>query len=186
MDGNNEQYNVIFERFDLSKQYDCSSFDCGHQSFNEFLTNGGMQTELERRVTIPHLLLAIRDNLPPKVIGFFTLASSSLEKKFYPVSNNQKKKLPYKTVPTIIIGKLAVCKSVQGQGVGKRVLAHAIKTAYLQSRDVGCLALYLNAINGKEGFYKECGWIEIKDDHNGFVYPLKQFEDALKEKLNNA
>ncbi|CED58029.1 putative acetyltransferase, GNAT family (plasmid) [Aliivibrio wodanis] len=185
MDGNAKQCNVVFERFDPVKHYDWTSFDCGHQPFNDFLTSGGIQTELERRVTIPHLLLAIRDDLPPTVIGFFTLASSSLEKHLYPISNNQKKKLPYKTVPTIIIGKLAVCKSVQGQGVGKRVLAHAIKTAYLQSRDVGCLALYLNAIDGKEGFYRECGWIEIKDDSNGFVYPLKQYEDALKEKINN-
>lgn len=184
MDGHAKQCNVIFERFDPSKHYDWASFDCGYPQFNDFLISGGIRTELDRRITIPHLLLAMRNNLPPKVIGFFTLASSSLEKHLYPISNKQKKKLPYKTVPTIIIGKLAVCKSVQGQGVGKKMLAQAIKTAYLQSRDVGCLALYLNAIDGKEGFYKQCGWIELQDDPNGFVYPLKQYEDALKEKLN--
>nr|WP_176453928.1 GNAT family N-acetyltransferase [Aliivibrio wodanis]VVV06831.1 hypothetical protein AW0309160_04325 [Aliivibrio wodanis] len=184
MDGNNEQYNVKFERFEPQKSYDWHNFDCGHEPFNEFLTNGGINSELERRITIPHLLLTNRDGETPKVIGYFTLASSSLEKRFYPISNNQKKKLPYKTVPTIIIGKLAVCKSVQGQGIGKRILAHALRTAYLQSRDVACLALYLNALSGKEEFYKKCGWIEVKDDPSGFIYPLKQYEDALKEKIS--
>ncbi|HCE2175526.1 GNAT family N-acetyltransferase [Vibrio parahaemolyticus] len=181
MDGNDEQFTVKVERYSSDSSYDFAGFDCTVESFNQFLTEGKIDKELERKISIPYVCLAVRNGKPPKVIGYFTLASSCLERRLYPVSNNQRKKFLYNTVPTVVIGKLAVCKSVQGQGVGKKLLSHAIKTAYLSSKDVGCLALYLKALNENAAdFYRSCGWIEIQEEPNSFVFPLKQYEELLK------
>lgn len=181
MEGNNEQYSVKIERYNSDNEYDISMFDCGEVPFNEYLEDGKISRELERKISIPYVCLAIKDNEKPKVIGYFTLASSCLDKRLYPVTNNQKRKLPYSTVPTVVIGKLAVCKSVQGQGVGKKLLSEAIKIAYLKSRDVACMALFLKAFNDDvANFYRKRGWIEILNEPGSFVYPLAQYEAFLK------
>lgn len=187
MDGNDEQFTVKIERYNRDTTYDFAGFDCNVEVFNQFLTDGKIDRELERKISIPYVCLAVRGNATPKVIGYFTLASSCLERRLYPVSNSQKKKFPYSTVPTVVIGKLAVCKSVQGQGVGKRLLSHAIKTAYLSSKDVACLAIYLKAFDDKAAdFYRRCDWIEIQEEPNSFVYPLKQYEEFLKNQSKKA
>lgn len=181
MEDNNEQFSVKVERYSSDKEYDASAFDCGEVSFNEFLQQGKISRELERKISIPYVCLVVKDNEKPKIIGYFTLASSCLEKRLYPVSNSKKRKFPYSTVPTVVIGKLAVCKSVQGQGVGKKLLAEAIKTAYLRSRDVACMALYLKAFDDEVAkFYRKLDWIEIQDAPGSFVYPLEQYEAFLK------
>ncbi|MZI96156.1 GNAT family N-acetyltransferase, partial [Vibrio sp. CAIM 722] len=177
-----EQYNVVLKRYYVDDKYDFSRFDCGEKSFNEFLTSGKIDRELEMKITIPYILLAIRDGEEPIVMGYFTLASSCLEKSLYPVSNKQRKKFPYHTVPMVIIGALAIDKRFQGQGAGKKLLGFAIKRAYLNSKDVACLALYLHAFNDKAAdFYRRCGWTELDKEPNSFVYPLKQYEEYLRD-----
>ncbi|GBL01047.1 hypothetical protein VH1709_contig00054-0002 [Vibrio harveyi] len=182
MDSYDETFSVEIERFDVDGEYDVACFDCGIDSFNEFLVDGKIQRELERQISIPYVCLAVRGDGTKQVIGYFTLASSSLEKKLYPVSNTQKRKLPYSTVPTVVVGKIAVCKSVQGQGVGRRLLAKAIQIAYLKSRDIACIALFLKAFNEKAaGFYRRLGWIELEGNPGSFVFPLKLYEEFLRK-----
>ncbi|KOO08750.1 GNAT family N-acetyltransferase [Vibrio hepatarius] len=179
MDGKDQKLEV--ERYDPDVKYDFSQFDCGVCSLNDYLTKN-MAKEHDRRVSIPHLCIVSNDEgIPKKVVGYFTLASSSFDKKH--VSNKERRKFPYSSVPCILLSKIAVCKSVQGQGLGKWLLGRAIRQAYLSSRDVGVYALFLHAREGREDFYEKAGMIRSKEQPDMFIYSLKQYEEALKKKL---
>lgn len=178
----NQQEKVRVERYDPDNEYNWDNFDCGIEELNSFL-HERMGKELERRVSIPHLCIV--DNYggePPEVIGYFTLASNSFEKGH--LSNKEQRKFTYRTVPCILLSKIAVDNSVQGQGIGKWLLGQAIKAAYISSRDVGVYALFLQARDGREDFYHKCGMIQSKCDNSIFIYPLVQYENTLKAKLH--
>ncbi|CAM4022650.1 hypothetical protein VA7868_04596 [Vibrio aerogenes CECT 7868] len=81
------------------------------------------------------------------------------------------------------MSKIAVCKSIQGQGLGKWLLGRAIRQAFLASRDVGVYALFLQARGGREQFYLDAGMIRSRLQPNMFIYPLKQYEKGLKQYL---
>ncbi len=179
MDGKDQKLEV--ERFDPEKEYDFSQFDCGVCSLNDYLTKS-MAKEYDRRVSIPHLcVVSGKENEPQRVVGYFTLASSSFDKKH--VSNRERRKFHYSSVPCILLSKIAVCQSVQGQGLGKWLLGRAIRQAYLSSRDVGVYAMFLHAREGREEFYIKAGMIRSKEQPEMFIYSLKQYEDTLKKKL---
>lgn len=176
---------VKVERFNGDAKYDVSHFDCGIDLFNKFLTSGKIYRELQRKISIPYVCLIVKEDGAKQVIGYFTLASGFLEKKLPPPPlNKQNRKFPYNTLPTIVVGKIAVCKSVQGQGLGKKLLSCAVKTAYLKSRNVDCsIVLFLKAFDQKAaGFYQRLGWIEL-ENKGFFVYPLKLYKEFLKKSV---
>lgn len=79
MDGKDQKLEV--ERFDPEATYDFTQFDCGVCTLNEYLTKN-LAKEHERRISIPHLCVTQgEEGQPKRVVGYFTLASSSFEKK---------------------------------------------------------------------------------------------------------
>lgn len=180
MDCRNQKVKV--ERFNPETNYDFSLFDCGVEVLNSYLTNS-MHKESERKIAIPHLCVVDDDAecKSKRVIGYFTLASSSFEKAH--LTNSERRKTPYRNVPCILLSKIAVCQSVQGQGLGKWLLGRAIRQAFLASRDVGVYALFLQAREGREKFYLDTGMIQSKLQPNMFIYPLKQYENGLKQQV---
>src|SRR5687768_5779260 len=60
-----------------------------------------------------------------RVLGYYTLASSAI--RFESLPANLAKKLPKHPVPTVLLARLAIDRSCQGQGLGKLLLADALK-----------------------------------------------------------
>lgn len=177
MDGQDQK--VVVERFDPEANYDFSQFDCGVAALNEYLVKN-MVKEYTRRLSIPHLcvLESSTPGQPKVVVGYFTLASSSFERTH--VTNKERRKVPYRSIPCVLLSKIAVCKRMQGQGLGKWLLGRAIRQAFLSSRDVGVYALFLQAREGREEFYLKAGMIQSKLQPDMFIYPLQQYEEELK------
>ncbi|WP_318491832.1 GNAT family N-acetyltransferase [Photobacterium leiognathi] len=154
-----------------------ADFDCGVDDINHYL-----QTRLVReagnRLVIPYMLIAEENN---ELVGFFTLSSHSVEKVH--LNSATKRKVPYQSFSAIMIGKLAVDKKWQGYKFGQRLLSQAVHNGWLSSRDVGTLAMVLHSIEGKEGFYKEAGFMQSKCDPSLFIYPLRQYDNELKKRI---
>lgn len=178
MGSNNQKVTVSVEQYNPEYSYDFTQFDCGVPHLNEFLTKK-MIKECEAMVSRPYLLCFKSDDSKYVVKGYYTLGSHSLEK--VELRGNTKRNCPYKSAPAHIIGKLAVCESVQGQKLGKRLLSDAIKRSHAASKTVGVLALVLHARKGTESFYEQAGWIRGKYDASLFIYPLKQYENEMKK-----
>ncbi|WP_442933093.1 GNAT family N-acetyltransferase [Microcoleus sp. herbarium7] len=64
----------------------------------------------------------------------------------------------------MLVGKLAVDRSMQGRGLGKRLLRHALENALNLSQNMGIYAVRVDAIDEQaKEFYKKCGFLEYQD-----------------------
>lgn len=121
--------NLTIEMFSEEAVYDFSCFDCGETSLNDFLNNRLAQQH-SGRILRGYLLLT-RDPIP-KVMGFYTLSGSCFARNTLP-SNTQQRKVPYSDAPSVTLGRLAIDKSIQRQGYGETLVAHAMKVVYRAS-----------------------------------------------------
>lgn len=169
---------LTIEMFSEGAVYDFSGFDCGEPSLNDFLQNRLAQQH-SGRILRGYLLLT-KDPVP-KVKGFYTLSGSCFARQTLP-SNTQKRKIPYSDAPSVTLGRLAIDKSLQGQGYGQLLVAHAMKVVYQASRAVGIYALFVDALNQSAmQFYQKFGFIPLTGANaNSLFYPTKSIEELFE------
>jgi predicted GNAT family N-acyltransferase len=85
----------------------------------------------------------------------------------------QAKGLPKIDIPVILIGRLAVQLSAQGQGLGELLLLNALSRADFLSRNVGIRLVEVDAINDKaKQFYEGYGFAALADNPRHLFLPL--------------
>jgi predicted GNAT family N-acyltransferase len=87
-------------------------------------------------------------------------------------SKIQKKKLPknYQSIPTILLGRLAIDKEFQGFGYGKILLIDALKRSYEVSNEIGSFAVVVDPIDKTaEEFYLKYDFIKLPDSGKMFI-----------------
>ena len=95
----------------------------------------------------------------------------------------QQKRIPYKHVPSVTLGRLAIDKSIQLQGVGDLLVSHAMKTVYFASQTVGIHGMFVDAMNASaKQFYLGLDFIPLKGkNENSLFYPTKAIEVLFDE-----
>ncbi|MGD9004711.1 MAG: GNAT family N-acetyltransferase, partial [Desulfobacterales bacterium] len=106
----------------LNPTHDRTGFECGVDALDRYLKRQAKQDSKRR---IARVFVATKPDNPSSVIGYYTLSTLSIELNQLP--EKLARKLPRHQVPTALIGRLAVSKAAQGQGIGKMLLADAIK-----------------------------------------------------------
>jgi len=77
-------------------------------------------------------------------------------------------------VPAALIGRLAISKAAQGQGIGKLLPADAIKRTLAVSDQIAIYTMVVDAINDNAiGFYEQFGFTRLSDDSPRLFLPLK-------------
>lgn len=165
--------------FSEDVEYDLSQFDCGEESLNTFLAE-----HLKRQHRGKFLRGYVLTTREPKplILGYYTLSGSCFEKAYLP-SKTQQKRIPYKNVPSVTLGRLAIDKRIQGQGYGELLVIHAMKTVYLASFAVGIHGLFVEALNHKaKEFYLKMGFIPLLAENELTLFlPTKTFESVFEE-----
>lgn len=135
----------------LQPHHDRKSFDCGKESLNRFLQQQARQNA-DRNVGVTHVVVA--ESGDSKILGYYTLVTRTVESQIVPA-----KKLPSGPVGVVLLGRLAVDKDAQGQGLGKRMLLRAMKQTEETSRTIGIFALVLDALDEQaRSWYLSLGW----------------------------
>ena len=116
-----------------------------------------------------------------EVIGFFTLAASSIEVLAVDTVNGIEE-FPESVYPAVDIPKLAITKKFQGKGIGEYTLKAAIGKILSISKNIGCRYIILDSVKDKVGFYKKYGFkiVDVyKDDEYIKMYlNMAQIEAA--------
>jgi predicted GNAT family N-acyltransferase len=153
----------------LSPAHDRSGFKCGIDSLDNYIKRQANQ-DIKRQIS--RVYVAVNIEKPNKIMGYYTLSSLSIELNQLP--EELLKKLPKHPIPAALIGRLAVDKSVHGNGIGKMLLADALKRILVISDEIAIYAVVVDAINDKaKGFYKQYGFQSLGEETPRLFLPLK-------------
>jgi ribosomal protein S18 acetylase RimI-like enzyme len=153
----------------LNSTHDRTGFQCGVEALDSYLKKQAKQ-DIKRHIS--RVFVATMPNNPKVVIGYYTLSTLSIELNQIP--EKLARKLPKHPVPAALIGRLAVNNAAQGQGVGKMLLADAIKRTLAVSDQIAIYAMVVDAINDNaKRFYEQFGFKRLSDDRPRLFLPLK-------------
>ena len=148
----------------LRKEHEVGKFDCGASDQNRYLRELAWQNmQLGYGVTY----VAVEES-SGDVAGFYSLAAGHVEFENLPEDFRGTEGLPRYPAPTVLLGQLGVDLSVQGRGLGKALLAHAIEKAVQVSEVVGAVAIEVHAATEQaREFYRRYGFVQMQDspDH---------------------
>jgi len=150
----------------LQRSHERKDFDCGEPSLNDFLRRYARQND-DKGVSRTYVLLEEGSQV---VVGYYTLSSGSVSFETLP---DEYSRIPRYPVPTAHIGRLAVDRTRQGQGLGALLLADALKRVRQVSSQIGIFAVTVHALHEKaKSFYEAFGFIPLKDDPLHLFLPL--------------
>ena len=115
--------------------------DCGYPVLNDYLKKYARQNH---KKGIAKTFVAIPAEGEQKIRGYYTLSATVIE--FDSLPSNYQKKLPAYPIPALLIGKLAVDKSAQVQGLGSELLVNALLRAVRTAQEIGLFAVRVDAI----------------------------------------
>jgi len=108
--------------------------------------------------------------VPSRVLGYYALTACEVLTEELPP--DLAKKLPRK-IPGIRLGRLAVDRAVQGQGLGELLLVDAIERARRVFEHIGVHALFVDAKDERAAaFYRKYGFRPLPTDPLRLVLPL--------------
>ena len=153
----------------ISHAHDLSGFSCGHVMLDEWLRQKARNNEgLSSRT---YVLRRGR-----KVIGYYALAAGAEQRATMP--GRLRHGLPDPT-PVMIIGRLAIDRVCQGDGLGADLLRDALDRILSASAIVGCRAVVVHAIDEKAvGFYKKYGFLEFPAGSRRLFLPIETMKHA--------
>ena len=143
----------------LEKSHDRTNFECGQPLLDEWLKDRASQFD---RRDLSRTFVATRPELVA-VLGYYAISTHRVMYEVLPTA--EAKGLPRLAVPVLLIGKLAVDRRVQGQGLGALLLVDALRRSLQISEQVGIRAVEVDAIDdAARKFYMKFGFRSLLDD----------------------
>lgn len=157
----------IIEPFE-KKRHDRSGFDCGTAALNDWLAT--KVSQFGKKDLARTYVLVRRDEAAVK--GYYTLSNHTVVYEALP--NEQAKGLPPIDIPVVLIGRLAVDLSAQGERLGEFLLIDALRRAEYLADRIGIQAVEVDTINeAAKQFYERYGFLSLTDDPHHLLLPMK-------------
>lgn len=142
----------------LDGSFERTQFDCGDDALNRFIRQHARQQQDKH---LGQTRVAVAEGLR-QVMGFYTLSAGSIG--FQSLGEQLRRKLPKYPIPAARLGRLAVDKSAQGQGLGHKLLAHAFTAVVELSGKIGITVMVVDAKDEKAAtFYRRFGFMSCQD-----------------------
>ncbi len=152
----------------LTKRHRRAEFDCGEPALNEYLARFAMQGHQRGGAKT---FVACPQAEPTRILGYYTLAPASVA--FARVPAAVTKGQARHDVPMFRLARLAVDRSVQGQGLGQALLLAAGARCIAVAEEVGGVALVIDAKSERAArWYAGFGAVRLDDAPMTLVLPL--------------
>ena len=160
----------------LAKFHDRDGFDCGSEPLNLFLKQTARQ-HAERGISRTFVLVEENAPDPKPVVGFFSLNLCQIKSES--LSPAQAGKLP-RDISGVRLGRLAVRKDCQRQGIGKILLAAAMGKFIEIFHAAGGIGLFVDAQDqAAKRYYEQFGFIPMPSNELELFLPVKTIQEAL-------
>lgn len=150
----------------LDKKHNRKEFNCGKELLNNYLKTQATQ-DVKRKLSACFVLADSETNV---VQGYYTLSNNSIPLNSF--SDQIRNKLPqsYKSIPTTLLGRLAIDKKYQGNGIGKILLIDALRRSYNNSQKIGSFGVIVDPMDEEaKSFYLKYDFIELPDSEKMFI-----------------
>lgn len=149
----------------LHSSHKRKAFDCGNKRLNAYFHRQANQ-DVKRKLSA----CFVKADENGLVKGYYTLSNSSLTKDQIPESIRRKLPPAYIDIPVTLLGRLAVDITEKGTGLGKLLLAEALKRGFTASKTIGSLAVVVDPIDeSATQFYAKFGFIILPDSGKMFL-----------------
>jgi GNAT superfamily N-acetyltransferase len=147
-----------------------ADFLCGNDSLDRYLKEQAGQ-DFRRACATPFVLVPAYGDAA--ILGYYTLSSYGIDVGELPAA--VAKKLPrYPLIPATLLGRLAVDRRYQGQGIGEFLLLDALYRVLRQSSEIASAAVVVDAIDaGAVKFYEHFGFVAFPSIAGRLFLPMK-------------
>lgn len=158
----------------LSSGHDFSQFRCGEVTLDEWLRRRALQNE-ESGASRTYVACVGK-----RVVGYYALAVGAVAHIDAP--GRVRRNMP-DPVPVMVIGRLAVDQSVQGQGIGPALLRDAVLRTLQAAEIAGIRAILVHAISeDARRFYEKWGFLSSPFDPMTLMITVADARKATVEK----
>ena len=167
---------VVWREQAIAKHHDRKNFDCGIPALNEYLDRFARQNHESGGAKT---FVAVPPDEQARILGYYSISPGAIQFASVPVKLTRK--LARYDVPVFRLGRLAVSLSLQGRGLGADLLLAAGERALLVAREVGGVAMAIDAKDERAAkWYQRFGAVPLLDDPLKLILPLDVIAAAVK------
>jgi ribosomal protein S18 acetylase RimI-like enzyme len=159
----------------LDQSHDRAAFSSGNDDLDCYFREQAGQDQ-KRRLSAVFVLFDVANDI---VAGYYTLSACQIEPRALP--NELAKRLPRRSLPATLIGRLATDLRYRGQGLDGMLLVNALTRAANASRGIGAMAVIVDAKDDQaRGFYERYGFQRFADDPYRLFLPMADAERVAR------
>lgn len=117
--------------------FDAGGFDCGEAIISEYLCDGTAEADMAASFSQTYLVHAGEE-----LVAYFTVLADAIRLG----TKERPDGIVYATAPAVKLGRVGVCKTHQGEGVGQWILQYVVGLARNISDQVGVRYVTLDAL----------------------------------------
>ncbi|HKA54541.1 MAG TPA: GNAT family N-acetyltransferase [Candidatus Binatia bacterium] len=156
----------------ITRAHNRKAFDCGEPDLNEYLVRYARQNHDSGGAKT---FVAVPPEEPTRILGYYSLSPASIDYARTPAL--VRRGLGRYEVPVFRLGRLAVGRAVQGQGLGGQLLIAAGTRCLAVAAQVGGVALLIDAPHERAAqWYSGYGAVPLLDAPLSLVLPLTVIE----------
>ncbi|WP_440875561.1 GNAT family N-acetyltransferase [Thalassotalea sp. PLHSN55] len=168
----------VIENFEPKKSYhQQKKFDCGNKIINKFV-HSSLKKQVNQNFSQAYVLLDAHEN--DRFSAFYTLTSFKLQVD--ELEKLSKGSLP-RDIPCVRLVMLGVDLSLQGQGIGKKMMSDALHRVHRASKEIDIYGLYLDAAPNATDFYLSLGFTRLDNDGNDKIAKMFLSIDTINQVL---
>jgi GNAT superfamily N-acetyltransferase len=156
----------------LTVHHSSTDFDCGDHSLNQWLRQRALANQASGATRTFVVCGAGGD-----IRAFVALASGAVAVHASP--GRFRRNMP-DPIPVVVLARLAVCRSQQGKGLARALLADAFERVLLASEQIGVRGILVHAASpAARAFYLHLGFEPSPLDPSTLMVRLSDVRDAL-------
>jgi GNAT superfamily N-acetyltransferase len=139
----------------LRRDHARREFRCGQSEVDGWLATKALQHQ-SKHLSVTRALLSE----DAAIAGFFTLATGQVD--FSDLPEEVTKRMPRRALPVAVVAWLGIDQRFQGQGLGKRLLAQALRDCHSAGQTFAFVAVILDCLDDHaKAFYQQWDFREL-------------------------
>ena len=162
----------VFGPEPLDSSHCVDEFDCGVQSLDDYLQLRALGDQSAGK---SRTYVIVRD---AKAVGYFSIASASVDPA--EATERAAKGQGSQPIPAILLGRLAVDRSAQAEGLGEGLLIEALRKALSAAGIIGARVVLAHALDERaRDFYLKYGFESSPCHHLHVMMLMKDIRKSL-------